>query len=407
MKKTLFLIITALLMIPFVSSCNQQPQSGSKKITEKSENRRQPRKKNNFNRIPVEISYLEKGTINKQLLFSSALETEKTTTIFPKVSGEVVAILHDEGEKVKKGDVLLKIDDREYDIARQQAEINYKQLMSEMERLKKLFQNQFISQEEYDKAVYAAEQARLDMQLKNLNYINTRIIAPFDGVIAQRYINLGDRIQTTSQLFTVINLNEKIVKIYVPQNEIGKITKGIPAEIETEIIPDLTFRGKVKRIAPMVDQESGTFKVTVSVNDPLNKIMPGSFVNVSLLVETHNDALLVPKTALIYENELSYIYIVKKDSVQKIRIERGFEDAGKIEILNDLKEGTPVVVVGQNGLKNGAKIKITSQKEYNWQKKQKTFNIDLRRSDTAASEKKERKSKMSKNKNNSPEADLN
>ena len=324
--------------------------------------------------VPVEVTYLEKGDITNQLLFSSSLETENMTEIFPKINGEITKIIYDEGDNVKKGTVLLKIDDREYRLSEQRAMVNYQQLKSELARLKKLINQELVSQEEFEKNRYSVEQARLDWELAKLNLTYTNIKAPFPGVIAERSVNLGDRVQASTKLYILTNLTDKIVKIYIPQNEIANVKLKQPAVIQADVISDQQFEGWVKRISPMIDPQSGTFKVTIGVNDPENKILPGIFVNVALIVDSHKQTKLLPKSALVYESDRAYFFVVKGDSTVKVEIKRGFDDAKKVEVLNKIPAGTAVVVVGQNGLKDGSEIRIVSYKKYRWQKMQESFS---------------------------------
>jgi multidrug efflux pump subunit AcrA (membrane-fusion protein) len=94
------------------------------------------------------------------------------------------------------------------------------------------------------------------------------------------------------------------------------------------------------------------------------------FVSVRLVVDTRESTLLLPKTALTYENERTYFYLVESDSVSKIQLDKGFEDAEKVEVLNEIPDTSRVVVVGQSGLKDGSKINVVTEKSYPWQLKE-------------------------------------
>jgi membrane fusion protein (multidrug efflux system) len=321
----------------------------------------------NMAATPVEVTRVVRGDIANYLLFSSAVETENTTDLYPKVSGEIMEIYYDEGQFVKKNQVIMKIDDRQYRIQAERARVNYEQLKSELSRLSRLKEKDLVSEEEYDKAKFSVEQAKLDWDLSKLNLEYTNIRAPFDGVVAERFVNIGDRVATTTKLLTFTNLREKIVKIYVPQNDIINVFRGQKAVITTDIMPGLEFEGWVKRISPVIDPTSGTFKVTVGIRDPKNQMNPGIFVNVSLIVKYHTNTLLIPKSALIYESEKAFYYLIKNGKALKTELKKGFEDAYKVEVLNSIAEGDTVVVVGQNALKNDVPVKIIKERHYAWQ----------------------------------------
>jgi membrane fusion protein (multidrug efflux system) len=318
--------------------------------------------------VPVEVTSVTRGHISNYLQYSATLETEQQVDVYPRIGGLVEAIYVEEGQKVSKNQRLLQIEKREYELAEQKARLEYQKQQAEFNRLKALQEQQLLSQEEFENASYAFRSAEIAWKQAQLNLEWTTVRSPIDGVVGERLVRLGDRVQTTTNLFKIANLNEKIVQIYIPQDEYPYIFKNQKALIRSDVMPDMAFSGQVKRISPIIDTQSGTFKVTVSVKDPENKLLPGMFVNTEIIVDTHEDALLIPKSALIYENERIYFFVVENDTARKVELKKGFEDAEKVELVNDdISENTKVVVLGQNGLKDGTKVKIIEEKTYHWQ----------------------------------------
>jgi membrane fusion protein (multidrug efflux system) len=221
--------------------------------------------------------------------------------------------------------------------------------------------------EEFETARLTLRQTELQWKQAKLNLDYTIVRAPINGLVGERMVRLGDRIQTSTQLFVVSNPKEKVVKLFVPQDELLKCYLDQAATISTDVLPETIFKGWVKRISPIVDPTSGTFKVTSGVKDPQNSLRPGMFVSVKLIVDVHEKAILIPKAALIYENERTYFFVVESDSVVRLELKKGFEDAEKVEVLNDVADTSKIVVVGQSGLKDGSKIKVVLEKYYFWQ----------------------------------------
>lgn len=317
--------------------------------------------------IPVEVTRLTTGPISSFLLYSSTLETEQTVNVYSRIAGLVEEIYVEESDRVQKGARLVQIEKDEYVLAERKARLEYEKLLADYNRLKALQAEELLSEEEFLTAEINMKQAEIAWEQAKLNLEYTTVTAPISGVIGDRLVNLGDRIQTSTNLFTVANLDEKIVRLYVPQSEYAKCYKNQTAMVTTDVMAGTRFNGYVKRISPIIDPQSGTFKVTVAVKDPQNQLRPGMFVNAELIVDTHKNARLIPKSALIYENERTYFFIVSQDSSQKLELKKGFEDAEKVEILNDLEAGTQIVVLGQNGLKDGSRVKIVEEKKYRWQ----------------------------------------
>ena len=132
------------------------------------------------------------------------------------------------------------------------------------------------------------------------------------------------------------------------------------AFLVTENMPDRRFEAAVKRISPVMDASSGTFKVTVGIRDRENLLKPGMYMSVQIITDTHCNALLIPKAAVVYDNGLPYAFFTSQDTLaRRVRLEKGYSDIKNIEILNGADENDQVIVIGQNGLKDGARIKIT------------------------------------------------
>jgi len=197
-----------------------------------------------------------------------------------------------------------------------------------------------------------------------LDYMSIR--SPIAGWVGERLTKIGARVQPSDKLFSVVNNTQIIAVVYVPEKNINELKIGQQAIITSENLAGENFESSIKRISPVVDPSSGTFKVTVGVKNRGQKLKPGMFVNVHLIIDTHKDAILIPKTAIVYENEYLNVFVVRDSMAHKIRLEPGFQDSEKIESLNGLvKANDKVIVVGQAGMKDKTKVRIVSERENN------------------------------------------
>lgn len=320
--------------------------------------------------VPVEVTTLSTGEISSFLLYSSTLETEQLVDVYSRIAGLVVGVYAEEGDRVSKGQRLIQIEKDEYELAEQKARLDYETQKANFERIKALQQENLMSEEEFQNAEFSMKAAEIAWKQAALTLEYTTVAAPISGVVGDRLVQLGGRIMTTTKLLSIANLDEKIVQVYVPQNEFTKCYRNQTALVATNVLPGEKFKGYVKRISPVIDPQSGTFRVVVGVKDPQNKLRPGMFVSAELIVDTHQNARLIPKSALIYENERTYFFMVQQDTSLRVELQKGFEDAEKVEVLNDIPVGTKVVVLGQNGLKNGSKVKIIEERSYAWQRRE-------------------------------------
>jgi len=128
--------------------------------------------------------------------------------------------------------------------------------------------------------------------------------------------------------------------------------------ITTEFLPGKSFSGTIMRISPVVDPSSGTFKVTLGILEDENGLRPGMFVNAHIVTATHEKAILVPKRAVVYDDGFPHVFVVNDSTASKIQFRKGFEDTQFLEVLAGVSGGEKIVVVGQNGLKDKAKVRI-------------------------------------------------
>jgi len=335
----------------------------STKVEQKSENESENEKEKDLELIPVEVTEIKKGTISNYILLSTNLETEVQTDVFPRIQGIVKKIHHDEGDYVKSGQFLMELEADEYVLAEQRARLNYEKQKADFKRMESMYSEDLLSKEEFEQARYATEGLEVDWKQANLNLSYTKIKSPISGVIGDRFRKPGDRIQPTDKLFSVINTKEMIAIVYVPEKEISRVKKGQTAFITSDNLKNKRFTGWLKRVSPVIDPASGTFKVTIGVKNVDNDLRAGMFVNAFIVTDVHDDAVLIPKTALVYENEAKSVYVVKDSLAYKITLNVGFEDHEKVESLDGIQEGDKVIVVGQAGLKDQTKVKIVSEQE--------------------------------------------
>ena len=311
--------------------------------------------------VPVEIALAHSGSISSYLLFNSTIETEASVEIFPQISGLVERVAVEEGDRVEAGDTLLYIEDEELRIAKREAQVNRDYQQTSYERTEEMFKRKLISDQEFETKKYDLEQSRLRLERAQLTLEHAAITAPFSGVITERHVQIGARVSSGSKLYDLIKLDDMIARVFVPGQYLTTIGNDQQAAITSEFLPDKRFQGWVKRISPVVDPRSGTFKVTVGLHDRFEYLRPGLFVNVRIITDTHEQAVLIPKQAVVYDGGDKFVFTVDDTAAVRIKLQPGFEDADFIEALADIKPDTPIIIVGQNGLKDQARVRIVNQ----------------------------------------------
>lgn len=310
--------------------------------------------------IPVQIASVTRGPIAATLAFNSTLETESTVDLFPQVAGQVEKLLVEEGDFVKAGDPLVQIDEREWRVDADEAAVNLEREKANFARSESLYQRNLINQQEYENARFQLEQMRLRHERAKIRLDHATVRAPFDGVISEREVQVGARVGNNTKLFSLVSLQDMVARVFVPGRYLPEVAKDQVATITSEFLPGRSFEGWVKRISPVIDPQSGTFKVTVGISNPERDILPGLFVKATIVTEEKDAALLVPKRAIVYDGGNQFIFTVKDGEAHRLPLQQGFETAETIEVLAGLEEGDPVIVLGQSGLKDEAPVKVVN-----------------------------------------------
>ena len=308
--------------------------------------------------VPVETALVTRGEISAFLPFNATLETESVVDIYPQTNGQVEALLVEEGQVVKEGDVLLKIEDRELKVDVEESTANYDHLKRNFERIEDLYKRNLVNKQDYETQGYQLDQARLKLDRAKIRLSYATVRAPFAGVISARETQVGARVGSGTKLFSMVKLDDLVARVFVPGRYLPVVAENQAAVVTSEFLPDRSFKGWVKRISPVIDPKSGTFKVTVGVRgDKPSDLPPGLFVGVRVITDTRADAVLIPKRAVVWEGGDRYVFTIVKDRAVKKKLNAGYEDPNNVQALSGFEVGTPVIVLGQSGLKDGSLVR--------------------------------------------------
>jgi len=320
--------------------------------------------KKNDELVPVEVAALARGPIESVLRFSANLEAESEVQVFSQATRLVTALSVEEGDSVAKGDLLLRLQDDQQRSSLARVESQIAKARREYERQKNLYAQSLISEQAYNDSTYELEQLELALADSRRELGYTEVRAPIAGVVTRRMVNLGDHITVNQHLFDLVDFDTIVARVFVPEKEVRRLAIGQEARLFSSSLGGDARRGNVERIAPIVDPKSGTVKVTVEVPRQQG-LRPGMYVEVELVTDTREDALLVPKRAVVYDQNRAFLFRLTGDmTVERLTVEPRLQDQGWIEpdLGAGLAVGDRVVVAGQAGLKDGTKVRLAGDK---------------------------------------------
>ena len=342
-----------LITLFLLQGCNQ---GGSQPADAKTAENKEEKKEEIA--IPVEVSPTSRGEITAFYPATTTLESEDEATVVAKVGGVVEKYYVEEGDEVKAGQPLVQLETDRLKLELDRSNANLRKLKNDLERNEAIYKKNLVSSEAFEKLKFDYESQLASYELAKLELEFAQVKAPIDGVISKRHVKVGNMITVNQAVYQITDFDPLHAVIYVPEKELYKLRVDQKAMVQVDANSEKYYEGFVKRISPVVDADSGTFKVTVEVNDPEKQLKPGMFGRLQIIYDMHDNALLVDKRAIISEDDNTWVFVVNDNRASKKMVKTGFINNRHIEILEGLSDGDKVVTTGQNSLKDDSLVEV-------------------------------------------------
>ncbi len=310
--------------------------------------------------VPVETDTPVRGDVYAVYSGTAPIEAFAEADVIAKVEGEVREILFEEGDEVREGQVLARLDGDRLRLELNESRARLEKMRSDFERNQELREKSLISEGEFEKLRYDLEALEASFNLASLELDYTKIRAPIDGVISERYIKIGNTIRVGDPAFRVTSFDPLVAYLHVPEREYRQISPGQPVAIDIDALAGQRMFATVTRVSPVVDPDTGTFKITIEIRDDERRIKPGMFGRMSVVYDTHENVLQVPRSAIVEDMGNETVFVVEDGKAVRRIVTTGYGNEGMVEITDGLDESDAVVTVGQAGLKPDAKVTVVN-----------------------------------------------
>ena len=315
--------------------------------------------------VPVKVEKVQRREISNYILANTTLEAYQWVDVRSRTSGQVVAILKEEGDSVKVGSVLARLDSEAARLQVTQMQVAYQDAKRAFERDEKMYQKKLVSDERSENSKTQMDRTYAQLEQARLNLSYTTILSPVQGTLTIRNVEVGNMVSNNLVVFSVADFDPLLARIRIPEKNIGMVAVGQGARVRVESAPDRVFEGRVKMISPVVDPESGTIKVTIEIPGGGDQLLrPGMFASVYIITETHDNALVIPKKSLVLEGEGNQVFIFEENeetgmgTAARKKVKVGFSDNEWLEVLAGLSDTDKIITVGQEGLRPGTAVRL-------------------------------------------------
>jgi membrane fusion protein (multidrug efflux system) len=337
------LLVVTILAIPKIQGLNegQTTQSGSEAR----------------NPLSVDVHIVEPQIYENKIYSTGTLIANEDVQLRSEISGKIVEMRLQEGQQVKAGDLLIKINDSELQAQLKQVQFRLNLAEVREKRQRTLLERGGISQEQYDATLNELNVLRSEMDLIRAQIDKTEIKAPFDGVVGLRYVSTGSYITPSTQIATIQSINPIKVEFSIPERYAGIVKVGNKVVFNVQG-QEKDFEAEIYAIEPRINIQTRTLMMRALADNTKGTLLPGAFANIELILEEIENSLMIPAISVIPELQGQKIYVLKNGVVAEQSISTGIRTERYVQVTDGLSPGDTVLTSGLLQVRNGMDVKV-------------------------------------------------
>ncbi|WP_066627834.1 efflux RND transporter periplasmic adaptor subunit [Labilibacter marinus] len=321
--------------------------------------------------IPVTVEEVSRDNIQEVFTATGTIVSEFESLQTTEASGEYYIQINPRtgkkykmGDEVKKGEIIIRIEDEEYEnnVNIEGAKIDLDISEMEYEKQKALYEKGGVTLREKVTGEKQLVSAQKTYENAIIQLDKMRVSAPFNGVITDLpYFSQGVKVEQGKEVLQIMSYKEMVMDMMLPESQITKVSLNQQAWITNYSLPEDTLFGKLKEISPAIDVESRTFKGRLAISNNEAKLRPGMFVKADIIVDQKDSVVVIPKDAILVRTDGKVVFIARDKTAAERKIVTGMENNGKVEILEGLKPEERLIIKGFETLKDRSKIKVLNK----------------------------------------------
>ena len=288
------------------------------------------------------------------------IEAQRSARIHNQQAGVIDRIFAFQGDKVKQGSLLARLDDSLLAAQRDKANASMEQSKLDLKRAETLADNKLISDDALAQARTRFAIAQADARLAQAQFDYSRISAPFNGVISERLIDEGDVVANQTPLFTLLDTHSLKAIVSIPEHLLSHLSVNHSVSIRVDSANLHNVPGKITRISPALNEQTRQGEIEIKISPVPAGMLPGQICQITLQGNT-SSRLMIDFDAIRHDNNGAYVYVLQADKVQRVGVQAGIQQDGYIEILQGVSAGDIVVTKGFTGLHDGKAVAIASK----------------------------------------------
>ena len=311
------------------------------------------------NGVAVRISAVQADSLSTGLTANGYFEAKTQIDLSSKSSGRIDQIMVDEGDVVRKGQVLAVIDADDLSVEVNSAEVSYQNALKDKQRYENAFATGGVTRQQVDQAILALNNAQARLSTAKIKTSDATIRSSINGVVNKKYIESGSVVAPGTKLFEVVDISKLVLRVNITESQVAALKTGDRVEVRASAFPDRKFSGRVGFIAAKAD-EALNFPAEIELADNQGNVLKAGMYGTAVFSFPGNKPVIqVPRTAFVGSVSSNQVYVMTADSTASLRtVVAGRVLGDKVEVLEGLKEQELVITSGQVNLSQGAKVNV-------------------------------------------------
>jgi len=306
---------------------------------------------------PVSVYVATTEELNNIVYATGTLMANEVVTLLPEISGKIVFLHTPEGAKVNKGDLLVKINDADFQAQLRKLELQKQIAVEKAGRLKQLLEVNGVSKEEYDMAENVVNTTAADIEFVKSQILKTEIRAPFSGKLGLRNVSEGSFITPSTSITTIQQINPVKIDFSVPEKYAGLLRINDTINFVIDGI-DRKCYARIYAIEPNINQATRTIQLRALAENSKGDLLPGAFARIELPLAKIKNAIMIPTESIIPVLKGKKVFLCRNGKAQESMVETGVRTDTRIQVLTGVAPGDSVLTTGIMQIKSGTKVKI-------------------------------------------------
>jgi membrane fusion protein, multidrug efflux system len=311
-------------------------------------------------KTPTNVVALElvPGPIRQQISLPGVVRPWVELTVVAEVRGKIVAKKVVEGQKVHRGEVLVRIDPRDYQNAYNSARAAWRVASATHERIAALFQDQLVTRSQLDDAQAGLETTRATMDTVALNLARCTIKSPIDGIVDNVHIEKGQFVNDVDPVANIVQIDRVKVEVSIPESDVDAVRRVDNFAVRIEALGGSVFKGRQHYLAKSSQTLARSYRLEVAIDNPAGDILPGMFTRVEIVKNQVDNGLAVPLFSLVNTKGGQAVYLADNGVARLTPVQTGIQEGWQVQVTEGLHAGAKVIVVGHKDVKDGGPVQV-------------------------------------------------